>query len=145
MYNRKIKYTDYNGNEREKEVRFNITTAELIEMETSKDGGYDQYIARIANNQSAPEIFKAFKELVTKSYGEKSDDGESFIKIDPITGRPFCEKFEQTAAYAQLMKELVTDTDAASEFINSIFPADAHAVIEAAKAEKNAPTLVEDK
>ncbi len=144
MYIREISYKDYNGNERKKNFYFNLTTAELIEMELSADGGFDQYIARIANAQKTPEIVKVFKELITKSYGEKSDDGESFIKIDPKTGRPLCEAFEQTAAYSALFTELITNTDAASEFINQVIPPDAAEAFAKAKTEGTVVSLVED-
>lgn len=143
MYIREIEYTDYNGDTRKKNFYFNLTSAELIEMELSADGGFDKYIERIANAQKTPEIVKVFKELITKSYGEKSDDGESFIKIDPKTGRPFSEAFEQTAAYSVLFTQLITDADAAAEFINQVIPADAAEAFKKARDEGTKVSLVE--
>ena len=41
MYSRKIKYTDYDGNEREEEFFFHLNKAEVLEMQMSYDGGLD--------------------------------------------------------------------------------------------------------
>ena len=35
----KIKYTDFNGVEREEEFMFNLTEAQITEMELTTDGG----------------------------------------------------------------------------------------------------------
>lgn len=134
MYIRTIEYKDYDGNMRKEDFYFNLTKAELMEMELSTDGGFDQWIRRIANAQNMPELIKLFKSLILMSYGEKSLDGKSFIKVDK-DGRKLCDAFEQTAAYSVLFMELVTDTDAATEFINKVIPEDAAEAIDQAKTE----------
>lgn len=135
MYIKTITYKDYFGNERKEDFYFNLSEAEVMEMELSKDGGFDQYITRIANAQNTPELIKLFKSLILMSYGERSLDGKSFIKKDPETGRPLSEAFEQTAAYPVLFMELATNTEAATEFINKIIPENAAEAIEKAKAD----------
>ena len=133
MYIKTIEYKDYDGNMRKEDFYFNLTPAEIMEMELSKEGGFDQWITRIANAQNTPELIKIFKELILKSYGEKSLDGKKFLKKDPETGRPLSEDFEQTAAYSVLFMELATNTEAASEFMNQVIPEDAAEAIEKAK------------
>ena len=59
--------------------------------------------------------------LILKSYGEKSLDGKSFIKVDS-EGRPLSIAFSQTAAYDALFMELATDADKAAAFVNGILP-----------------------
>ena len=39
MLKKTINYTDYNGNERTEDFYFNLTEAEILEMEMSKTGG----------------------------------------------------------------------------------------------------------
>lgn len=136
MYIKTIKYRDYSGNEREEEFYFNLNTAELMEMELSVNGGYDQLVKKISNTQNTAELIKLFKELILKSYGERSLDGKSFLKKDLTTGRPLYEEFEQTAAYPVLFMELATNDQAAAEFVNKVIPADAAEAVEKAKAEE---------
>ena len=117
MLKKTIKYTDYDGNEREEDFYFNLSKAEVTEMELSKDGGMSEYIKKISAAQNAPELIKLFKEIITKSYGEKSLDGKRFIKNKELT-----EAFTQTEAYSELFVELASNADEAVKFINGIMP-----------------------
>ena len=117
MVVKKIKYTDFNGVEREEEFMFNLTEAEITEMELMTDGGLSDSIKKIISAQDTPEIIKTFKMLLLKSYGEKSADGRRFIKSEELT-----EAFTQTNAYSQFFMELATDDKAAIAFINGIIP-----------------------
>ena len=113
----KIKYTDFNGVEREEEFMFNLTEAEITEMELTTDGGLSDSIKKIIAAQDTPQIIKVFKMLLLKSYGEKSADGRRFVKSDKLS-----EEFSQTNAYSQLFMKLATDDKAAVAFINGIMP-----------------------
>lgn len=122
MLKKDMKYVDYDGNEREESFYFNLSKAELMEMELSTTGGLEQTIQNIIKTQDGPRIIEMFKSIILKAYGEKSLDGKYFNKKDPVTGRPLYEKFEQTEAYSDLYMELATDADAAAAFINGIVP-----------------------
>ena len=117
MLKKTITYTDYNGVERKEDFYFNLTKAEIMEMEMSISGGLTEMINRSVAAQDAPAIVKIFKELVLKAYGVKSPDGKRFIKSDELA-----TEFAQTEAYSQLFMELATDADAASAFVNGIVP-----------------------
>ena len=117
MLKKTITYTDYNGITRTEDFYFNLTKAEIMEMQLSTNGGLDVMIKKIIDSQDAPSIIKIFKDLILKAYGEKSDDGKRFVKSKEIS-----EGFAQTEAYSQLFMELATDTDAASKFVNGIVP-----------------------
>lgn len=121
MLKKVIKYTDFNGVEREEEFYFNLTKGELIEMEFSKHGGFETYIKKIATTTDTPELMKFFKELILASYGEKSDDGRRFIKNQELR-----DSFEQSAAYSELLTEMLLSANASSaiEFVNGLLPAD---------------------
>lgn len=123
MLKKTITYTDYNGAERTEDFYFNLSKAEVMEMEMSTNGGLAEMINRIVAAQDAPAIIKIFKDLVLKAYGEKSPDGKHFLKED-IDGHPLYNKFKQTEAYSQLFMELATDADAAAKFVNGIVPAE---------------------
>ena len=117
MLKKTITYTDYNGVERKEDFYFNLTKAEIMEMEMSISGGLTEMINRIVAAQDVLAIVKIFKELVLKAYGIKSPDGKRFIKSEELA-----TEFAQTEAYSQLFMELATDADAASAFVNGIVP-----------------------
>ena len=117
MLKKTITYTDYNGFERTEDFYFNLTKAEVVEMEMSTTGGLAEMIKKIVAAQDAPSIIAIFKKLILKAYGEKSPDGKRFIKSDEISNA-----FSQTEAYSQLFMELATDADKAAEFVNGITP-----------------------
>lgn len=119
MLKKIITYTDYNGMERTEPFYFNLTKAEVMEMEMSVHGGLAEMIQKVVDAKDQPAIIKIFKELVLKAYGEKSDDGKRFMKSEELA-----TAFSQTEAYSILFMELATNADAASEFVNGIVPAD---------------------
>ena len=118
MLKKTFTYYDYNGVERTEDHYFNLSKAELMEMELSTTGGLAEMISKIVAAHDAPAIVKIFKELVLKAYGQKSADGRRFIKSEELSN-----EFAQTEAYSQLFMELATDADAAAKFVNGIVPA----------------------
>lgn len=123
MITKTIKYVDYNGTEREEKFMFNLSKAELMEMEMGTTGGLAETIQKIIETQDAPSIIKIFKELILKAYGEKSVDGKRFVKVNDA-GVPLSIGFSQTEAYSQLFMELATDAEAAANFVKGIVPND---------------------
>lgn len=119
MYKKTITYNDYNGEERKDEYYFNLSKAELFEMEMSVKGGFSSLLDKIIKTQDTPALMANFKTLILKSYGEKSIDGRRFIKSDELS-----TAFSQTEAYSELLIELVTNDGAAADFVNNVFPND---------------------
>lgn len=131
MLKKTITYTDYNGIERKEDFYFNLTKAEIMEMEMSTAGGFAEMINKVVAAQDVPSIIKIFKELILKAYGEKSPDGRRFNKSEELSNA-----FKETEAYSILFMELATDADAAAKFVNGITPAD----VDATKA-SNMPAI----
>ena len=119
MLKKTITYTDYNGVERTEDFYFNLSKAEIMEMELGTTGGMTAMIQNIIAAQDLPAIIKIFKDLVLMSYGVKSADGKRFIKNAELR-----DEFAQTEAYSILFMELAQDADAATKFIEGIIPAD---------------------
>ena len=67
MIKESITYTDYNGVERKEDFYFNLTKAEIMEMEMSTKGGLAEMIQRIVAAQDQPAIIKIFKDLIIKA------------------------------------------------------------------------------
>lgn len=117
MLKKVMTYTDYNGVERTEEFLFNLSKAELMEMEMTTAGGLSTMIQGIVDSKDIPAIINIFKKLLLKAYGKKSPDGRRFIKSEEIS-----QEFAQTEAYSEMFMELATDADAAAAFINGIIP-----------------------
>lgn len=116
MLKKTITYVDYNGVERTEDFYFNLSQAECVEMDIS-NFGMVEYINKIVSTLDNKKIVEIFKDLILKSYGEKSLDGKRFIKTKEVS-----EAFSQTEAYSNLYIELATNADAAIEFVNGIIP-----------------------
>ena len=131
MLKKPITYTDYNGVERTEDFYFNLSKAELMEMELGVTGGMTEMLNKIINAKDGPSLMKTFKEMIMKSYGIKSDDGKRLIKSEELS-----IAFTQTEAYSVLFMELITDDKAAADFVNGIIPNEIQAEV-AAKTAQN--------
>ena len=119
MLKKTIPFTDYNGVARKEDHWFNLSKAEIMEMEMGTVGGFSEMVQKIIDTQDTPALIKLFKDLILKAYGEKSADGRQFIKSEKLS-----LEFSYTEAYVELYMELATNTEKAIEFINGIVPAD---------------------
>lgn len=117
MLKETITYVDYNDVERTEDFYFNLTTAEVAEMELGVTGGLQEMMARAVAAQDSPTLVAIFKDIILKCYGEKSADGKRFIKSKELS-----EAFAQTPAYSILFMRLAQDADAAAKFINGVMP-----------------------
>lgn len=119
MHKETITYFDYNGEQRTEDFLFNFNMAEIAEIQLSIDGGMADKLRKIEQKKDVPEAIKFFKELIYKSYGEKSADGRRFIKSKELS-----DAFSQTEAYSNLYMALISDSKKAADFINGVVPAD---------------------
>ena len=129
MLKKIITYTDYNGVERTEPFYFNLSKAELMEMELGVTGGMTEMLDKIIAAKDAPSLMKTFKEMIMKAYGVKSDDGKRLIKSEELS-----IAFTQTEAYSVLFMELITDDKAAADFVNGIIPNEIQAEVAAQTA-----------
>ena len=116
MFKYEIPYTDYNGVERKDTCYFNLSKAELMEMELSTQAGVEEMIrVLIATNDNA-KIVQVFKDLILKSYGIKSEDGRRFIKSQELR-----DQFEQSEAYSEFFMRMLSNEDGLqTKFINGV-------------------------
>lgn len=119
MFKKTITYTDYDGNERTEDFRFNLSKAEYVMFENSVIGGMSKEIERAMAMQNGPRILEIFKDLVDRSYGVKTADGRRFMKSPELL-----QEFRETEAYVNLFMELVTDPEAGKAFLRGVSPSD---------------------
>lgn len=119
MLKRTFEYVDYNGNKRKEDHYFNLTQAEIMEIEMKAEGGMglQDMINRLIAAQDGGTIMDVVKNIIMKAYGVKSPDGRKFVKSKELS-----EDFAQTEAFSDLYVELLTDSAKTAEFINAIVP-----------------------
>ena len=119
MYKWTRTYEDFDGNMRTEDFYFHLTKAEIVDWNYSVAGGMEKVIKSIMDAKDMPRLIALFKELIDRSYGEKSLDGREFVKNEALL-----TKFKQTNAYSDLYMELATSDDAGAAFIQGILPKD---------------------
>jgi hypothetical protein len=128
-----ITYENFNEETVSEDFFFHLSKAELVELEMSHEGGLSASLQRIVEVEDKKAVIAEFKNIILNSYGKKSEDGRRFIKNQTLR-----EEFESSEAYSTLFMELVTDTDAAVDFINGIIP---KGMVEEAARVAQAPVL----
>lgn len=126
MIKKTMTYENYDGEQITEDFYFNLTKAEVLEMEIGHEGSMTRYIQKIIGSKNQVKLMELFKEIIHKSYGVKTPDGRRFIKNDEVLA-----EFKQTIAYSDLYIRLSTDADEASAFVEGIMPKD---VVKAALA-----------
>lgn len=120
MYVTKIKYTDFDGNEREEEHCFHLSKKEIIDwLYTNKGTTLDKVLERLRQEQDNKKIMEIFDDLICRSYGRKSLDGRKFEKTDEIL-----KDFKSTTAYSDFFMDLLSGQDKSAEFVKGILPMD---------------------
>lgn len=118
MLKKTVSYEDFDGQQRTDTYHFNLTEAEVTELEMSMNGGLSQLLEKIVKEDDHKQIIEYFKKIVIMAYGVKSLDGKHFVKNDKVR-----EEFVSTMAYSKIFMELATDADEAVAFIRGIMPA----------------------
>lgn len=119
MLKKTVTYDDpFTGATVNEDLYFNITKAELVEMEMSLDGGLKAHLEGVAQAENGTQIMQEMKGIILKAYGVRTPEGK-FIKNDKLR-----EEFESSEAYSTLFMEMVTDADVAVEFAQGIMPKD---------------------
>lgn len=130
MLKKTITYSDFDGNERTEDLYFNLTQTELVEMSMELPDGLSESVPndpgkideeaalKLIDKLGSKGILDFIKTLVLKSYGIKSEDGRRFEKSEDIT-----KEFSQTLAYDAMIMELMSNDEAAANFVNNIIPA----------------------
>lgn len=131
MFKETKTYEDFNGVTRTEDFYFNMSKAELAEMELSVSGGMENLLKKIVDSQDNKKIVETFKEILLKAYGEKSDDGRRFIKSPELS-----KAFSETPVYSDMFIELATNEEYAAKFIEGIIPRDMKDQLDAAEKRK---------
>ena len=117
MIKKTVTYTDYNEVERTETFYFHYTEAEILDMEMSEEGSFADRIQRIIDAKDKTALMKLIKKFVIDAYGVKSEDGKRFMKSDELK-----TAFLECPAYSDIFMDMVTNDEAAAEFVNGVIP-----------------------
>lgn len=135
MFTHEITYKDFDGVERTETFYFNLSRAELTELQLTYPGGYAEHIEKVTKSQDRPAIVAMFKDLIKRTYGEKSEDGRRLMKSEELSNA-----FMETNAYDDLFMRLAQDADFATSFVSGVMPDFGDEKAKDAKAELIAKT-----
>lgn len=118
MLTKAITYVNFNDEKKTKNFYFHLSSMDIARMNSLYDGGLEGHIKKIVESNDNREIFKLFEDIVLEAYGEKSADGDEFLKSEEIK-----RKFQCHPAYDIFMTEILNGgAKAMSDFINAVIP-----------------------
>ena len=121
MIRKTVKYTDFDDNEVTETFEFNLTKAELTELNFMEDGSdLATVLAAMSSGETnVRQVLEILKDILSKAVGKKSDDGKLFEKNDRIRAELFA-----TNAYSELLYELIDSPQKAADFMTGLLPKD---------------------
>lgn len=133
MFSREFEYTGYDGQPKKDTYWFNLSEAELYEIELSSIRGFTGEMTKLLQEERTKEIVDKFKGIILGSVGVVSSDGRKFLKSEEIK-----EDFYRSRAYEQLFVELVSSGAKLAEFLKGAIPEDLRQRMEEKEAEEAA-------
>ena len=117
MLKKNVKFEDFNGNEQEVEIHFNLTKTELSSFYAQFEGGFDQYFAEAVRRGDLETVSMLMLNFIHMSYGQKSPDGLRFVKTEEDLFN-----FKQSAVYDEVCSTVMKDVDSFLDFVYAIVP-----------------------
>lgn len=119
MHKENITFKDHDGVETTRPFYFNISAAELAELELRNNlhGGFKAYLERVTNSGDGNVIMETFRDMIRMSYGVPQADGFGFLKSTDLSSA-----FMGSEAYSNFFLKLITQPDYAALFVRQILP-----------------------
>ena len=132
MFSREFEYTGYDGKPKKDTYWFNLSEAELYEIDLSSIRGFTGEMNKLLKEERTKEIVDAFKNIILGAVGVVSADGRKFLKSEEIK-----EDFYRSKAYSQLFVELVSSGEKVAEFLRGAIPEEIRKQMDADEADGN--------
>lgn len=117
MVKRNVTYNDFEGEERTDVFYFNLTEAELADIELQYDGDMAKKMQIMQEKRDGRGMFEMISNLILRAYGEKTSDGKRFVKNAEMR-----EAFAASDAYSKLLMDLLEDDKKLANFMTAIMP-----------------------
>jgi hypothetical protein len=127
MLKQNVQYVDFNGNKKEKTIYLNMTRREAITflarngINASNKGGegvseqLNKKVNALVKKGDVKTMLDFIDDLLLSSYGEKSEDGERFIKNDEVR-----KNFSESLAYQALFDQVLNDPKVTSNIAKGL-------------------------
>lgn len=115
MFKQNVKYNDFNGQERQEDFYFHLSTPEVIRLEAEIGEPIDVHTKRLGAELNLKELLAFLEKMILSSYGKKTGDGKSFMKTPELRA-----EFEHSNAYAEFFEMLINDPKLAQRFGESV-------------------------
>lgn len=130
MLKETVTYTNYDGVEETKELYFNLTRTECIDLnlEYEKEGGLAGHLKELMSQRINGQVMQKpavdfVKLLIDRAYGVRpKDDPSAFVKEDD-DGRPLINKFKRTMAYDTFVYGIMSGEIPLERFAEHVLPA----------------------
>lgn len=117
MIKKTINYENFDGEEITEDAYFHLTKAELLDLEYKEETPFTEYLKQMQDSTTPKTVLHVLRELISASYGKKTDDGKRFVKNEELTNA-----FVSSDAYSELLFGLLNDPEEATKFFESIMP-----------------------
>lgn len=128
MIKKTVTYTDFDGNQVTEELHFNMMQTEALEFAMGLPGEVMSVVGdgtsvdvnaaslELVKQLGGQGIYEFIKKLVLSAYGVRV--GKAFVKNAKVR-----EEFEYSPAFDTFFMELMSNDEAAAEFVNGVLPA----------------------
>ena len=120
MLRKQVTYENFDGETVTETLYFNLSKAEILELNSQYDGGVRGEIERAQDAGDNFAVYTFVKDFVLACYGEKSADGKRFIKSDEIR-----DAFQQSQAFDECLFGMLEAEDNGAQvanFIRAVMP-----------------------
>lgn len=116
MIKKTISFVDFNNTTRSEEHYFNLTKADVVQMELgAKGNSLTEYLQQVVNSENGAELLAVLDDFLSKSYGVKSVDGRNFMKSPEIYAQ-----FRSSNAYSEFFMEMLENPTEMARFFTEL-------------------------
>lgn len=119
MLKQRVKYVDFNGIEKERDLYFNMTKSDFLALELNTPNGFGAALQDAVENGDTSSLITHITNLVGSAYGIKSADGTRFSKSPEEL-----KAFKDSPEYDAFLFELLTNAEKCAAFFNGLVPED---------------------
>lgn len=123
MYKKTLTFVNYDGKEITQDLYFHLNQTDLIKITAKyakgikdpKDVNLNKVSQDILSQGDWPKVVSLLEDVILRSYGERSYDGDLFIKSKEVR-----DKFEYSVAYAEMFELLLSDNNEMQAFMSKV-------------------------
>lgn len=143
MLKKTVTYTDGAGNLVTEDLYFNLTKAEITEMEFSVRGGLTAMMEIISHTKDEATIIAITKDIILRSFGEKYTNEKGITRF--LKSQEIRDAFVSTEAYSTIFMSFIQDVEAFNDFIVGVMPLDMQEEIRKHREEEAKKKAAEEK